>query len=223
MTLAATDKGTDRYNTMDTMRDEISACLAGAFPFSFQFMYWEEIGIIGAELLRNLLICGGVIFVMVCVMIPKFQISAFVAGTIIVSMINVVGFLYFWDVTISGVSTIYILICVGLAVDYSAHIAHMFKESTGTSKERAQKALGRIGPSVFNAVVSTLLAVVVIGFSTSYVFVVFFKAFFLVTVIGGAAGLWLLPTMLGLFGGDNIPSNVEEAASPKIEDKAPEP
>ena len=61
---------------------------------------------------------------------------------------------------------------------------------------------------------------VVIGFSTSYVFVVFFKAFFLVTVIGGLAGLWLLPTLLALFGGDNIPAAA--AGSPAIADKAPE-
>jgi Niemann-Pick C1 protein len=155
-------------------------------------------------------------------MIPKIQVSAWVVTTIIISIIDVVGLLYFWDVTISGVSTIYILICVGLAVDYSAHIAHMFKESTGTSQERAKKALGRIGPSVFNAVVSTFLAVVVIGFSTSYVFVVFFKAFFLVTVIAGAGGLWLLPCLLGLFGGDNLESE-ETVATPKQDPEKAEP
>ncbi|CAE7800258.1 Ptchd3 [Symbiodinium sp. CCMP2456] len=44
------------------------------------------------------------------------------------SIINTLGFMYYWDVTISGVSTIYVLICVGLAVDYAAHIAHMFRE-----------------------------------------------------------------------------------------------
>ena len=37
---------------------------------------------------------------------------------------------------------------MGLAVDYSAHIAHMFVESTGTGAQRAIAALERIGPSV---------------------------------------------------------------------------
>merc|ERR1712086_454229 len=63
--------------------------------------------------------------------------------------------------TFSGISTIYILISVGLAVDYSAHIAHMFVESTGTGPQRAIAALERIGPSVFNAVLSTMVAVVI--------------------------------------------------------------
>ena len=48
----------------------------------------------------------------------------------------------------------------------------------------------RIGPSVFNAVLSTMVAVVIIGFSESYVFRVFFKALFLTVLLGGAH--WLL-------------------------------
>ena len=30
---------------------------------------------------------------------------------------------------------IYVLICVGLAVDYAAHIAHMFKDLTGFGRK----------------------------------------------------------------------------------------
>merc|ERR1711871_748333 len=203
LTLVSTETGADRYDTMDTMRSEVAAAMEGAFPYSFEFLYWEEVGVIGWELTRNLLVCGGVIMAMVFMMIPKLRVSFFVVFSIILSILDVVGLLYFWDVTISGVSTIYILICVGLAVDYAAHTAHMFKEAVGDSKQRAREALGRIGPSVFNAIISTLLAVVVIGFSKSYVFVVFFKAFFLVTTVAGAHGIWLLPCVLGLLGGSN--------------------
>merc|ERR1711871_534122 len=205
LTLVSTETGADRYDTMDTMRSEVAAAMEGAFPYSFEFLYWEEVGVIGWELTRNLLVCGGVIMAMVFMMIPKLRVSFFVVFSIILSILDVVGLLYFWDVTISGVSTIYILICVGLAVDYSAHIAHMFKASTGTAAERSCKALGRIGPSVLNAIISTFLAVVVIGFSNSYVFRIFFKALFLVTVVAGAHGLWLLPTLLSIVGGDNGP------------------
>jgi Niemann-Pick C1 protein len=68
------------------------------------------------------------VLVMIGLMIPVPRISIAVIGTIFLAIIDIVGLLYFWGVTICGVSTIYILICVGLAVDYSAHIAHMFKE-----------------------------------------------------------------------------------------------
>merc|ERR1712166_413919 len=97
---------------------------------------------------------------------------------------------------------IYILVSVGLAVDYSAHIARMFKESTGTANERAIKALGRIGPSVFHACFSTMAAVITTAASESYIFRTFFKCLFLVTVIAGAHGLWFLPVLLSIFGGE---------------------
>jgi len=127
---------------------------------------------------------------------------------------------HYWGVTINGVATIYILICVGLAVDYAAHIAHCFKESSGTAAERSMKALSRIGPSVFHALFSTVIAIVVIGFSKSYIFKVFFKVIFLVTTIAGSHGLWLLPALLSMIGGtrdesdgDDQKADPEKAAS----------
>merc|ERR1712166_1281566 len=133
-----------------------------------------EVGIIDVELIRNLIICGAVVACMIFALVPHPRIAIWVVISILLTVIDLIGFMYFWDVTISG----------GLAVDYSAHIAHMFVESTGTGPQRAVAALERIGPSVFNAVASTLLAVIIIGFSESYVFRVFFKALFLTVLIG---------------------------------------
>lgn len=140
---------------------------------------------------------------MVLLMIWIPRVSVFVVIALFMAIIDTVGFLHWWGVTISGTSTIYILVSVGLAVDYSAHVAHMFKESKGTGNERAEAALGRIGPSVFHAVISTFLAVVTMSASESYIFRVFFKALFLVTTIAGAHGLWFLPVLLSIFGGTN--------------------
>jgi len=209
LSLASTNTGTDRFNTMTTMRKEIDSRYSGAFPYSFDFLYWEEVGIIDEELVRNLIICGGVILVVIFALVPSVRIATWVVLCVAMSIINTLGFMYYWDVTISGVSTIYVLICVGLAVDYAAHIAHMFRESTGTSRERAIAAMERIGPCTFNAVLSTLLAVVVVGFSDSYVFRIFFKVLFLVVVIAGAHGLWLLPAILSLVGGSKAAGDKE--------------
>merc|ERR1711865_1291285 len=173
-----------------------------AFPYSFQFLYWEEVGIIDSELTRNLIICGVVIFAIIGMLIPTPRVAIFVIASILLALVEMVGFMYWWGVTISGVSTIYILISVGLAVDYSAHIAHVFTHAYGTSTERAVGAVARIGPCVFNAVMSTILAVLVLSMSKSYIFRTFFKALCLVCIIGGAHGLWLLPALLAVFGGD---------------------
>ena len=210
LTLEATDKGNVRYETMTYLRNNVTDILGGkSFPYSFQFLYWEETGVIGKELVNNLLSCGAVIIVMIILMIPHVRIAPFVIFGIVYSVISLVGFMHWWDITVSGVSTIYILISVGLAVDYSAHIAHMFVTSSGTPSERSIKALVRIGPSVFNAICSTLLAVVVLGFSKSYIFRVFFKALFLTILFGGSVGLWLLPVLLSIFGGSKAAKEVD--------------
>merc|ERR1711881_253039 len=211
--LKYTRSGDERYKTLDAMRKQIGAIDAKAFPYTFNFAYWEEVGIIDVELTRNLIICACVVIFMISAMIPHPRIAVFVMLSIILSVVDLVGFLYFWDVTISSISTIYILISVGLAVDYSAHIAHMFVSASGSGPQRAEEALMRIGPWVFNAITSTMLAVAVLATSNSFIFRVFFKALFLTVLFGGLHGLWLLPTLLALFGGEN------EKVSPRIDEK----
>lgn len=202
LSLEHTDTGNARYTTMVSVREAFEPYFGGmAFPYSFQFLYWEEVGVIDTELMRNLIICGAVIVVIIGVLIPVPRIAVWVVISILLALVELVGFMHWWGVTVSGVSTIYILISVGLAVDYSAHIAHVYTHSTGSAKERAIGALARIGPCVFNACFSTFLAVVVISSSKSYVFRTFFKSLCLVCLIGGAHGLWLLPVLLSLFGG----------------------
>merc|ERR1711871_1666715 len=210
----ALDGGTTRYNTMVTMREKIGNAMDGAFPYAREFANWEEVGIIGDELLWNLIICGAVIFGVVFAMIPDPKVSCWVILCILLSIVDVLGLLYWWDITINSITTIYVLISVGLAVDYSAHIAHMFKEAKGTAQERACAALGRIGPCVLNAMISTFLAVVMFGFSKSLVFRIMFKAFCLVVLIAGSHGLWLLPVLLTLGGGDN--GSAEDEPAPAV-------
>jgi Niemann-Pick C1 protein len=197
--------GFERYETMDAMRKEVTQHGGSlqSFPYARDFSSWEENGIIGAEMTRNLLICGFVILVVIFVMIPDPQIAGWAILCILLSIFEVTGMLWYWDVTVNSITTIYVLISAGLAVDYCAHIAHMFKESKGTAEQRAAESLGRIGPCVLNAIISTFLAVSILGFSKSYIFRTMFQCFFLVVTIAGSHGLWLLPVLLTLAGGDN--------------------
>jgi hypothetical protein len=208
-TLEFFSNGVLRHKHLTKLREDLKKIFADStgdsvFPFARDFMYWEEVGIIDSELAKNLVCCGGVIFAIVCLLLPKPRIALLVSAVICASIVEVVGFMHYWNVQVNGVSTIYILICVGLAVDYSAHIAHVFNISVGTATQRALLALTRIGPSVFQAIFSTLLAVLVLGFSKSFIFQVFFKVLFLVTTIAGAHGIVLLPVLLSLLGGDAL-------------------
>ena len=57
-----------------------------------------------------------------------------------------------------------------------------------------------MGSSVFHGGVSTMLAIVVLGFSKSYVFVIFFRLWVGIIVFGMANGFLLLPVILSIIG-----------------------
>ena len=50
---------------------------------------------------------------------------------VIMTVVNVLGFMHFWGLTIDVVSSIVVIISVGLCVDYSAHIASTFLNVRG--------------------------------------------------------------------------------------------
>ena len=109
--------------------------------------------------------------------------------------------MHFWGLSIDTSAAVLLSVALGLAVDYSAHIAHAFMITPGKSRdERVKRAVVEIGPAVFNGGFSTFLAFAILMISKSYVFKVFFKIFFLVVVFGLYYGLVFLPVVLSLIG-----------------------
>jgi len=102
--------------------------------------------------------------------------------------------------SIDTVTCIQLVLAIGLAVDYSAHIGHTFMTVTGTRNQRTMKTLADIGPAVFNGGFSTLLAFILLVTSNSYVFDVFFRVNLLVVLLGLWNGMVLLPILLSFMG-----------------------
>ena len=42
------------------------------------------------------------------------------------------GTMYFWDLTIEIVTTMFLVLAVGLSVDYASHVGHMFMTIAGS-------------------------------------------------------------------------------------------
>jgi len=95
------------------------------------------------------------------------------------------GFMHFWGITIDVVSSIVVIISIGLCVDYASHIAHTFLTSQGNRRERSVHTVQSIGPAVLNGGFSTFLALVLLATSKSHVFSVFFRVrqWILITLI----------------------------------------
>ena len=92
---------------------------------------------------------------------------------------------------------------IGLSVDYGAHIAHAFLVSEGPPLKRATEGFASISPAILHGGISTFLAITPIAFSQSHVFTTFFRMISLLVAFGLFHGLFFLPVMLSIFGGNN--------------------
>ena len=86
--------------------------------------------------------------------------------------------------------------CVGFCIDFSTHICHAFVQAGGTRNERVSQALHMAGGPIFNGAISTILGALILAFSSSYIFISFFKIIFLVMVFGLVHAMFLLPVVL---------------------------
>ncbi|KAL6447550.1 hypothetical protein ACFW04_000040 [Cataglyphis niger] len=171
---------------------------------------WTADKMIIQEISRNL------ILVLVCVMgttiilIAEMHTCCWILLCILLTLLNVCGFMYFWGQSIDMVSSIGLQLAIGLSVDYAAHVAHVFLH-TETSEDddasrttRALITVRHIGAAVAYGAGSTLIAVSMLAFSTSYVFIAFFKIFFMVILFGLWHGLIMLPVVLSIIGPSSL-------------------
>merc|ERR1712012_352009 len=170
------------------------------FPMCIGYASWETDEVISEELYRNIFLAILCVLITTWMLLFNFTASLLVLGCVVLTLVNVGGFIHFWGLTIDTVSCTNIVISIGLCVDYSVHVAHAFLSNQGSKNERVKKALAEIGPAVFNGGFSTFLAFVLLAGSKSHVFMTFFKVFFLVVLFGLYNGLFVLPVVLSMIG-----------------------
>ncbi|CAH1243988.1 NPC1 [Branchiostoma lanceolatum] len=189
-----------------------------AFPYARQFNGWETNKVIKNELYRNLGIAMAAVFVITLLLLADILGSLWVLLCVVLTLVDVGGMMHHWGLTIDTVTTNIMILAIGLAVDYAAHICHTFLTISGTRQDRAHVALGNMGPAVFNGGFSTFLAFVLLATSNSYVFITFFKVFFLVVVFGCLHGLVFLPVILSWLGpGPYVTAEARDEEQPDTE------
>ncbi|KAJ1527691.1 hypothetical protein ONE63_007650 [Megalurothrips usitatus] len=164
------------------------------------FANWVTDEIIGAELYRNMGLAFATVGLVTLLFLLCAESSVLVLTCVILTVIDTIGFMYYWGLTIDLVSAIALVLAVGFSVDFAAHIAYAFMDNDGTRDERAIHAVTYIGTAVLHGGLTTLLALSVLSFSHSYIFTAFFKIFFLVICFGIFHGVVFLPVILSILG-----------------------
>ena len=104
---------------------------------------------------------------------------------VLMTLVDVAGFMHFWGMTINITTCITLVIAVGLCIDQAAHIAHTFLVTQEPDRnKRAIQTLTEIGPPVMSGGISTFLAFSIASTSESHVFLTFFKVCTYLTYYG---------------------------------------
>jgi len=170
-------------------------------PYTIKFIQWDANRVMSTELLRNLGLTFGTILVISILLLADIFVSFLVFLCVLATIVDIAGFAYFMGIHIEIITSIILILSVGLGLDYVSHIGVTYVVTIeGSRRERAASALGQMGMPVFNGGFSTFLAFILLSKSDSYVFLTFFQMFAMVVLFGLFHGLLVLPVLLALVG-----------------------
>lgn len=189
---------------------------ADVFPYSKFYIFFDQyvsIVRLAVALLGSAL---AIILVLTSVLLGSVRTGAVVTGTVAMILVDIAGTMAVAGVSLNAVSLVNLIISVGIGVEFCAHVARAFAFPSATVMERAPRhrfrgkdarawtALVNVGGSVFSGItVTKLLGVVVLAFTRSKIFEVYYFRIWL-SLVGFAAlhALVFLPVALSFFGGE---------------------
>ncbi|OWP04441.1 patched sphingolipid transporter (Ncr1) [Marssonina coronariae] len=185
------------------------------FPYSVFYIFFDQYATIvrlTATLLGSAL---ALILVISSILLGSLRTGAVVTVTVIMIVVDVIGTMAVFDVSLNAVSLVNLIICVGIGVEFCAHIARAFMFPSRAVMERAKSkfrgrdarawtALVNVGGSVFSGITITkLLGVFVLAFTRSKIFEIYYFRIWLALVVFAAThALIFLPVALSLLGGE---------------------
>lgn len=206
----------DAYAAARRVADTVSKELdISVFPYSVFYIFFDQYSTIvslAATLLGSAL---ALIFLVSSLLLGSVLTAAVVTLTVIMIVVDIIGTMALFGVSLNAVSLVNLIICVGIGVEFCAHIARAYMFPSRAVMERcppilrgrdarAWTALVNVGGSVFSGITITkLLGVFVLAFTRSKIFEIYYFRIWLALVVFAAThALVFLPVMLSLVGGE---------------------
>ncbi|XP_026230514.1 patched domain-containing protein 3 [Anabas testudineus] len=182
------------------LRKAAAECPLELLVYHPAFIYFDQYTVILDTTIQTVLLAVTVMLAVSLVLISNPLCSVWVAFAICSVIVGVTGFMALWGINLDSISMINLVMCIGFSVDFSAHMTYSFVSSPKSDvNQKATDALAHLGCPILQGAFSTILGVVVLSMSGSYIFRTFFKIVFLVITFGLLHGLVFIPVFLTLF------------------------
>lgn len=206
----------ESYASARRIADSISSSQnIDVFPYSKFYIFFDQYASItrlAGALIGSAL---AIILVLSSVLLGSLATGIIVTLTVLMIVTDVLGAMALFSVSLNAISLVNLVICVGIGVEFCAHVARAFMFPSKPIMEKAKAkfrgrdarawtALANVGASVFSGItVTKFLGVFVLAFTRSKIFeIYYFRIWLSLVVLAAAHALIFLPVALSLLGGD---------------------
>lgn len=118
------------------------------YPYSVFYIFFEQYTYIVAMAFKILGMAIISIFIVTSSLLGSIRCGLIVMAVVIMILVDVIGVMTVWGVSLNAVSLVNLVICVGISVEFCCHIARGFMVASGSQEDRAGKSMIDVGSSV---------------------------------------------------------------------------